>query len=391
MQHFPHMMYKSNIWGKMMKKTAFLLSLICVLWVFPWNVTAVDAPAVSARSAVLLDAESGQILYGKDEHTRRGMASTTKIMTALVALEHSHLDDTVIVSPEACGVEGSSVYLFPEEEITMEALLYALMLQSANDAAEAIAYAVSGSIEGFVALMNEKADALGLSATHFDNPHGLDGETHYTTAYELAKIAAAALENETFREIVGTEKKEIPLHNGEATRLLVNHNRLVREYDDIIGVKTGYTRACGRTLVSAAEQNGVTLICVTLDDGNDWLDHRALLDYGFSLYETITLAENGEFTYEIPVCGGAKTAVTLLNTETVTVSLPKQHGEIQTVIELPRFAYGGIEKGQILGAVRFFADGREIGCSPLAVSEDVPEMEIQKNWLEKILFFLGIG
>ena len=374
-----------------MKKTAFLLSLICVLWVFPIGVTAVDAPTVSARSAVLLDAESGQILYGKDEHTRRGMASTTKIMTALIALEQADLDDTVIVAPEACGVEGSSIYLFPEEEITMEALLYALMLQSANDAAEAIAYAVSGSIEDFVALMNEKADALGLSATHFDNPHGLDGETHYTTAYELAKIAAAALENETFREIVGTEKKAIPLHNGEATRLLVNHNRLVREYDDIIGVKTGYTRACGRTLVSAAEQNGVTLICVTLDDGNDWVDHRALLDYGFSLYETITLTERGEFTYEIPVCGGMKTAVTVANTETVTVSLPKNHGEIQTVIELPRFVYGGIEKGQILGAVRFFADGRELGCSPLAVREDVPEMKIQKNWFEKIMFFFGIG
>lgn len=384
-------MYKSNIWGKIMKKTAFLLSLICVLWVFPIGVTAVDAPTVSARSAVLLDAESGQILYGKDEHTRRGMASTTKIMTALIALEQADLDDTVIVAPEACGVEGSSIYLFPEEEITMEALLYALMLQSANDAAEAIAYAVSGSIEDFVALMNEKADALGLSATHFDNPHGLDGETHYTTAYELAKIAAAALENETFREIVGTEKKAIPLHNGEATRLLVNHNRLVREYDDIIGVKTGYTRACGRTLVSAAEQNGVTLICVTLDDGNDWGDHRALLDYGFSLYETITLTERGEFTYEIPVCGGMKTAVTVANTETVTVSLPKNHGEIQTVIELPRFVYGGIEKGQILGAVRFFADGRELGCSPLAVREDVPEMKIQKNWFEKIMFFFGIG
>jgi D-alanyl-D-alanine carboxypeptidase len=391
MQNFPHMMYKSNIWGKIMKKTAFLLSLICVLWVFPIGVTAVDAPTVSARSAVLLDAESGQILYGKDEHTRRGMASTTKIMTALIALEQADLDDTVIVAPEACGVEGSSIYLFPEEEITMEALLYALMLQSANDAAEAIAYAVSGSIEDFVALMNEKADALGLSATHFDNPHGLDGETHYTTAYELAKIAAAALENETFREIVGTEKKAIPLHNGEATRLLVNHNRLVREYDDIIGVKTGYTRACGRTLVSAAEQNGVTLICVTLDDGNDWVDHRALLDYGFSLYETITLTERGEFTYEIPVCGGMKTAVTVANTETVTVSLPKNHGEIQTVIELPRFVYGGIEKGQILGAVRFFADGRELGCSPLAVQEDVPEMKIQKNWFEKIMFFFGIG
>ncbi len=380
-------MYKSKIWGKMMKKTAFLMGLIWILWMFSPYVLAVDAPTVSAKSAVLMDAKSGQILYGKDENTRRGMASTTKIMTALVALEHANLDDIVIVAPEACGVEGSSVYLFPEEEITMETLLYALMLQSANDAAEAIAYAVSGSIEAFVELMNEKADALGLSATHFDNPHGLDGETHYTTAYELAKIAAAALENETFREIVGTEKKAIPLHNGEATRLLVNHNRLVREYDDIIGVKTGYTRACGRTLVSAAEQNGVTLICVTLDDGNDWVDHRALLDYGFSLYESVTLADKGEFTYEVPVCGSVKTAVMVENTEHITVSLPKEHGEIRTVIELPRFVYGGIEKGQILGTVRFYADEREIGCSPLAAAEDVPEMEIQKNWFEKLLSF----
>ena len=370
-----------------MKKTAILIGLIWIFGLFAYSVSASGMPTVSARSAVLIDAESGQILYGKDENTRRGMASTTKIMTALVALEHSSLDEVVIVAPEACGIEGSSIYLFPEEQITMETLLYALMLQSANDAAEAIAYAISGSLEGFVVLMNEKADELGLSATHFDNPHGLDGETHYTTAYELAKIAAAALENETFRRIVGTEKKAIPLHNGEATRLLVNHNRLVREYDDVIGVKTGYTRACGRTLVSAAEQNGVTLICVTLDDGNDWVDHRALLDYGFSLYETVTLADIGEISYEIPVCGGIQASVMVENVEKITVSLPKEHGEIRAVFELPRFVYGGIEKGRVLGTVRFFAEDTEIGSAPFVAKETVPESPKEQNWFEKLLSF----
>ena len=371
----------------MMKKTAIFLSIICIFLLFVPTAFAVETPAVSARSAVLIDAKSGTVLYGKDENTRRGMASTTKIMTALVALENASLTDVITVAPEACGVEGSSVYLSPGERITMEALLYALMLQSANDAAEAIAYAVSGSIEGFVALMNEKADALGLAATHFDNPHGLDGETHYTTAAELAKIAVAALENETFREIVGTEKKSIPLHNGEATRLLVNHNRLVREYDDVIGVKTGYTRACGRTLVSAAEQNGITLICVTLDDGNDWVDHRVLLDYGFSLYETEILAEVGDVTFDVPVCGGVKSSVAVYNPTAVTAFLPRNHERIEATVELPRFLYGGIHEGEAVGYVRFFVNGDEVGSVPLVASESVSAIPKKQSLFEKLLSF----
>ncbi len=378
--------------GEFMKKTAvfLLFSLIFALFC-PIFVFADGAPSVSAKSAVLIDAESGTVLYGKDENTRRGMASTTKIMTALVVLEHIALDTLVTVDPNACGVEGSSVYLFPEEEITVETLLYALMLQSANDAAEALAYAVSGSVEGFVALMNEKADSLGLSDTHFENPHGLDGKEHYTTALELAKITAEALKNETFCKIVSTEKKAIPLHNGEATRLLVNHNRLLREYDDIIGVKTGYTRACGRTLVSAAEQDGVTLICVTLDDGNDWQDHRALLDYGFSLYETVTLAEIGEISLEIPVCGGEKDSVLVQNTETLLTKLPRGQGDISVTLEVPRFVYGGIEKGQCIGTARFFSGGREVGRMALYTSESVPEIPKEPTFFQKILSFLGIG
>ena len=226
-----------------MKKTVrFLCFLFVALLLVPNMLHAESvAPSVSASSAVLIEAGSGKIIYGKNENQRRGMASTTKIMTAIVALENASLDKLVTVAPAASGVEGSSVYLYAGEEIAMETLLYALMLQSANDAAAAIAYDVAGGIESFAAMMNEKAAELGLTDTHFMNPHGLDDENHYTTAYELAKIAAYALENETFAEIVSTEKKLIPLHNSSASRLLVNHNRLLRQYDDIIGVKTGFT------------------------------------------------------------------------------------------------------------------------------------------------------
>ncbi len=370
-----------------MKKT-FLLFLLVSLFVGGFPRTAIASPGISARSAVLIDARSGSVLYGKNENVRRGMASTTKIMTALVVLERMPLDTVVRVAPQACGIEGSSVYLSPGEEITVESLLYALMLQSANDAAEALAYAVSGSTEAFVRLMNERADSLGLVDTHFDNPHGLDGETHYTTAYELSLIAAAALENETFRRIVSTKKCTIPVRGNEATRLLVNHNRLLREYDDIIGVKTGYTRACGRTLVSAAERDGVRLICVTLDDGNDWADHRALLDYGFSLCEERVLAELGELVFSVPVCGGEKAEVIVRNAEAVSARLHRDETALTTITELPRFLYGGAAAGQRIGAVRYFLGNTEIACAELIASDTVNAVQAEKNWWEKLRDFL---
>ena len=365
-----------------MKKTAVLLITVCVLQIFsPISVSA--APSVSAKSAVVIDADTGRILYEQDAHTRRGMASTTKIMTAIVALEHAAPDMLVTVDPRACGVEGSSVYLYAGEKITMEALLYALMLQSANDAAEAIAYAVAGSIDGFAALMNRKADELGLTATHFENPHGLDGETHYTTAYELGIIAAYAMKNDLFAEIVSTVKKTIPLHDGEISRLLVNHNRLLREYEDICGIKTGYTKKCGRTLVSAAGRDGVRLICVTLDDGNDWADHRALLDYGFSLYEEVSLM--GKISYEVPVCGGTASSVRVSTKESPTAMLPQGHGEIVSVVEMPRFLYAGVCEGDVVGKVVFYADGARIGEAFLYAESSVPIVR-KENFIRKIFF-----
>ena len=368
-----------------MKKAAVLLAAIFLIQIFsPVSVWA--APVTSAKSAVVIDAKTGRILYEEDAHIRRGMASTTKIMTALVALENASLDMLVTVDPRACGVEGSSVYLFENEKITMETLLYALMLQSANDAAEAIAYAIAGSIEGFADMMNQKADELGLTATHFDNPHGLDGDTHYTTAYELALIAAYAMGNERFAEIVATEKKIVPLHNGEASRLLINHNRLLKEYDDIIGVKTGYTKKCGRTLVSAAEKDGVRLICVTLDDGNDWADHRALLDYGFSLYGEIVLAD--VISCEIPVCGGMKASLSARTRENVVVVLPDNHGEIRAVMEIPRFLYAGIAEGDVVGKVIFYADVEKVGEALLYAETSVSIARKEKNFWKIIFSFL---
>ncbi len=369
-----------------MKKTVLLLILASlILSLFP--LTASAAPDVSAVSAALIDARSGRLLYAKNENVRRGMASTTKIMTALIALERLPPDQVVRVAPEACGIEGSSVYLTPGEEITVEALLYALMLQSANDAAAALACAVSGSVEAFVELMNERALSLGLADTHFDNPHGLDGETHYTTARELAILSAHALENRAFREIVSTKKRAIPLQNGQATRLLINHNRLLREYDDIIGVKTGYTRACGRTLVSAAERDGAVLVCVTLNDGNDWADHRALLDYGFSLYEERVLAEAREFSIAIPVCGGEQAQVLVCNPNVCTAVLPRG-GEITVRTELPRFLYAGIREGQTVGTVRFFSEGREIGSVALVCTQSVAVKRERLSWIERLIDFL---
>ncbi len=368
-----------------MKKTAVLLAAIFFIQIF-FAFPLSAAPAISAKSAVVIDADTGRILYEQDAHTRRGMASTTKIMTALVALENASTDTVVAVDPRACGVEGSSVYLFAGEQITMETLLYALMLQSANDAAEAIAYAVAGSIDGFAAMMNRKADALGLTATHFENPHGLDGETHYTTAYELALIAAHAMENEVFAEIVSTVKKTVPLHNGEASRLLVNHNRLLREYDDIIGVKTGYTKKCGRTLVSAAEQNGIRLICVTLNDGNDWADHRSLLDFGFSLYEEVTLSDT--VSYEVPVCGGTSASVCVRTRECPAALLPQGGGEITSVTEMPRFLYAGVREGDVVGRIVFYADGARVGEALLYAEGSVPIARKEKSFWKIFFSFL---
>ncbi len=231
----------------------------------------------SAQAAILVDVTEGRVIFAQNEKLRLPMASTTKIMTAIVAIELTPLDYTVRVPKGAVGVEGSSIYLYEGEEITFRDLLYGLMLESGNDAAEAIAITVGGTRERFIALMNEKAAELGLTDTHFENPHGLPSENHYTSALDLAKLTHYALENEIFAKTVSTKRYEAC--NGK--RLFVNHNKLLFSYDGLIGVKTGYTKASGRCLVTAAKRNGKTLVAVTLNDYYCSADHARMHDYGF--------------------------------------------------------------------------------------------------------------
>lgn len=234
-----------------------------------------EALEVSATAAVLMDADMGQVLYEKNGDRQMLIASTTKIMTALVVLEHAAPDDIITVTPDHMA-EGSSMYLRAGEAVRVEELLYGLLLCSGNDAALALTECAGGLVP-FVALMNEKASALGMAHTSFANPNGLDADGHYSTARDMAVLAAAAVENPTFRRICSSRSVTI------GQRTMENHNRLLRQVEGCVGLKTGYTRAAGRTLVSCAERDGCRLVAVTLQDGNDWADHAALYDYGFRL------------------------------------------------------------------------------------------------------------
>ena len=360
-------------------KIKILAAALCLAALFSATVCAVPSPGDSARASVVIEAESGEIVFEKNAHERKGPASTTKIMTALIALENGNPEEIVKVDARAVGTEGSSAYLCAGESVLLSDLLYAMMLGSANDAAAAIAYHIGGSIEGFAEMMNARAEELGLSDTHFENPHGLDGESHYTSAYDLSMIAREALKNEKFREIVSTKTKAIKLSDGNVSRVFRNHNRLLFEYGDIIGVKTGFTKKCGRTLVSAAERDGVTVICVTLCDGDDWRDHRRLLSAGLDLYEKVTLCRSGELESTVHVCGGEKASARVSCKEELAVVLPKNHGRITSSVSLPPFVYAGFDAGKELGFVTFYLDGEPIGKVALAADEGRDIKQKKKN------------
>lgn len=369
----------------MKKHIAILLAIFCLVPFFAFSVAA--APSVSAKSAVLIEAESGRILYTKNSFCKLPMASTTKIMTALVAIESGDLDRKVKINDAAVGVEGSSIYMAKGEVLTLRQLLYALMLASANDAAAAIAYEVGDSIEVFAELMNQKAAELGLSSTHFTNPHGLHDENHYTTAYDLALIARAALENDIFREICSSKTKTLPMGDGKGTRYLTNHNKLLRYYKGAIGVKTGFTKVSGRCLVSAAERDGMRLIAVTLNAPDDWRDHTALLDFGFESYERLTVAECGKFSVSLPITGGNSSQVVAVNSERISVLLPKSHSEIEYKIEANRPIFAPIQKGKEMGIVRVLCEGKEIASSPLIAFDGVETNKTKLSFWERILSF----
>jgi len=253
-----------------------------------------SVPQNGARSAALISADTGEALYLKNADIPLPMASTTKIMTALTVIQSCDVEDIVTVPAEVCRTEGSSIYLVPGERITVRDLLYGLLLESGNDAAQALAIYCSGSVERFADLMNENARSMGLVNTHFENPHGLSAQGHHTTARELGIMAYHAMKEPLFREIVGTKSYTVKGQNGEDVKYFANHNRLLRTYNGATGIKTGYTLASGRCLVTSAVRDGSEFIAVTLDDRQDFADHAAMLDFAFDSYRTVTLCEDGE-------------------------------------------------------------------------------------------------
>jgi serine-type D-Ala-D-Ala carboxypeptidase (penicillin-binding protein 5/6) len=367
----------------------YIFIFIFCFSLLPVYAAAENSPALSlsAECAVLIEAESGDVLYSKNADETRPMASTTKIMTAIIALEYEDLSHTVSVSKDAVGVTGSSIYLYEGEKLSLEELLYAMMLESANDAAAAIAIEVAQSVSAFAELMNEKAAALGLNDTNFTNPHGLYDENHYTTARNLAALTAYALKNDDFRSIVSTYKRIIPLNNYEGSRVLINHNKLLTRYNGTIGVKTGYTIASGRCLVSAAERNGLTLIAVTLNAPDDWNDHITMLDYGFNTYERVILSTDTKDRYILPVVGGNISLIQCNTKDNISVVLKKSDMNITQALELKRFYYAPIDQGERLGQLIFYNNGKEIASVPITAAYKI---EAVKYNFDLLRFITGL-
>ena len=333
--------------------------------------------AVSARSAILLDAQSGRVLFEKNADERRLLASTTKIMTGLLVCQTQDLTREISVPAEAAGIEGSSLYLKAGQRVTIETLLYGLLLRSGNDAAVALAIAASGSVEAFCARMNERAQELGMQNTHFENPNGLDADGQFSTARDLAKLATTAMENETFRTVVSSRS-----YCAEGWSF-TNHNKLLWRVEGCDGVKTGYTKKAGRILVGSAVRDGRRLICVTMNDPDDWRDQSALFDYGFSAFRLQSVVRSGEAVGSAAVVGSETKRVRLLVGG--DLSYPLAEGEkIETRLHAPDFVYAPVLPGQA-GWLEVLVNGKRVGEVPVYYAEGA-EAEMPKRGFWKRIF-----
>ena len=372
----------------MLKK--FLSLIISFMVLIPYlmvNGNAIEI-TVSAKSAILVDANTSEVLYAKNEYEKRGIASTTKILTSLIALEYGAPQKEIVASKEAVTVEGTSIGLKTGDKITIKALVYGMLLESGNDAANVTAYGISGNITEFSKLMNSYAKKLGMKDSNFTNPSGLTDKNHYSTAYDMAILTSVAIKNPAFKKICSTESAVIDFGTPEISRSLSNHNRLLRECVGVFGVKTGYTKASGRCLVTACERNGVTLIAVTLNAYDDWNDHKKLYDYGFSLYDNEVLQVDLK-SIAIPViCADKKT----VSVEIAYQPVFKTNGLYKSEIYIEHFLYPPVKKGDIVGSAVFYDKcERVIDEIPLVSCDTTASLykeEVKISLLQKIKKFI---
>lgn len=357
---------------------------LCLALMLAALVPAAGAVSTAASSAILIDGESGRVLYEHNAHEPRYIASITKLMTALVAMESGHgMDEVVLIKKEYTGAEGSSMYLREGEKLTLEALMYGLLLASGNDAALAVAGYCAGSVGEFVARMNRKAVLLGMENTRFVNPSGLTEEGHMSTAFDMARLAAACMKNETIAEMVGTRTITI------AGRTFTNHNKLLWRYEGCVGMKTGYTERSGRTLISCAQREGQRLIAVTLNDANDWADHTAMLDYGFANYTRTRLSAAGERYARLPVTGSL---LSFVQVEAVDeIYYPLAAGEqLRQEVSLARWTQAPVARGQTAGTITWYLEDKVVAVCPLVYGQSAGLNVIQgESIVEKMLKRFG--
>lgn len=375
--------------------STWMLVITLVVMMIPIQHQQVSAASISAQGAILIEQESGRVLYAKNEHEQMRIASITKIMTAILAIESGKLKETVTVSDRAAGTEGSSLYLRVGEKISLEDLVYGLMLRSGNDSAVAIAEHVGGSLEGFIYMMNEKAQEIGMENTVFNNPHGLDDhEEHYSTAYDMALLTQYAMKNETYRIISSTESYRAK-REGDEYSYWTNKNRLLTQlYKYSTGGKTGYTKRAKRTLVSTATKDEVDLICVTLNAPSDWHDHMNLFNWAYDTFEMETIVEEGiikgindefyrdrvyvPYTFEYPLTGKEKNAVD----KEISLYRPPANKEDITNIAQP------------VGKIAITLEGETIGNVPLYyLLPPEEEVETKKGFWQRLwdIFFFTFG
>ena len=373
----------------MKKQSKLLVSFIAAAMVGQIVAASVWAApeSVSAVSAILIEADSGTVIYEKNADEQRAMASTTKIMTAILTIEAGDLDSEFVADSYAIRVEGTSMGLQEGDRVSRRDLLYGILLPSGNDAANAAAVSVGGSIGGFVEMMNAKAQELCLSSTHFVTPSGLDADGHYTTARDLAALTAYAMKNELFCEIVGCSSAEVEYGNPPYMRTLFNSNKMLHRYDGAIGVKTGFTDNARRCLVSAAERDGVTLIAVTLNAPDVWNDHTKMLDYGFSRVFSYPLELS--CSQRVPVAGTGKSVEVYAESEEISL-LPEQRERLTRRVLLPQFVYGDVRRGDKLGCIEFWIDGKVIKSCPLYAASSVTVDREELSVWQKVLAKLGI-
>ena len=377
----------------MKKLLKMAVSWLLALWVAVSAMYSASAevPEISAYAYALYCVNTGEFMLSHNGDVRLPMASTTKIMTAILGIEMLQADDeeTIVTVTEDMYAEGSSMYLGAGEKILMSDLVGGMLMVSGNDAANAIALTVGGSFEGFQNLMNQKAEKIGLENTSFVTPSGLDAEGHYTTAEDLAKLMEYCMENSLFREIDQNRSITVNfIEPDDKSQTYYNENKLLREYEYCVAGKTGYTQKAGRTLVSCAEKDGIRLIAVTLNDGDDWNDHKKMFDYGFDCLSLEQLEMNFD-GLNVPVVGGAADTIELDVGEQPSVCVDGDEGEEPEVVyKIPRFVYAPIKQGEKVGCIEYYKNGVYAGQSEVTAAESVAYEEVTTSFVDNVLSFI---